>query len=124
MLKNPPAMQETWGLSLGQEDSLEKKTATYSRILRASQVALVVKNPLANAGDARDMAWIPGWGRCPGVGNGTPHQYSCLENSTGRGAWQALVHGVARHSLVAKPPPPLLNSNKFNPHNSVCKLQS
>ena len=63
VVKYPSAMQEIWDLSLGQEDSLEKKTATYSSILRASQVALVVKNPLANAGDTRDMAWIPGWRR-------------------------------------------------------------
>ena len=56
----------------------------------------VVKNPLANAEDARDAGSIPGsdpWLRkSPGVGNGTPPQYSCLENSMGRGAWQATVH--------------------------------
>ena len=39
---------------------------------------------------------IPGWGRFPGVGNGNPLQYSCLENSTDRGAWQATVHEVAK----------------------------
>ena len=39
------------------------------------QVALVVKNPHANAGDARDMGLIPGLGRSPGGGNGTPLQY-------------------------------------------------
>ena len=53
---------------------------------RASQVALVVKNPTANAGDTRDMGSIPGLGRSPGQGNGNPLQYSCLENSMGRGA--------------------------------------
>ena len=53
---------------------------------RASQVALVVKNPTANAGDTRDMGSIPGSGRSPGEGNGNPLQYSCLENSMGRGA--------------------------------------
>ena len=52
----------------------------------ASQVVLVVKNPPANAGDTRDMGSSPGPGRCPGVGNGTPLEYSCLENSTDRGA--------------------------------------
>ena len=36
-----------------------------------------------------------GSGRCPGVGNSNPLQYSCLENSTDRGAWWATVHGVA-----------------------------
>ena len=44
----------------------------------ASQVALVVKNPPAHAGDARDVVWIPGMGRSPGEGNGNPLQYSCL----------------------------------------------
>ena len=40
----------------------------------------VVKNPPANAGDARDLGLIPGLGRSPGEGNGYPLQYSCLEN--------------------------------------------
>ena len=44
----------------------------------------VLKNPPANAGD---LGWIPGLGRSPGVGNGYPFQYSCLENSMDRGAW-------------------------------------
>ena len=56
---------------------------------RASQVALVVKNLLARAGDVRDVGLIPGLGRSPGVGNGNPLQYSCLGNPTDRGAWQA-----------------------------------
>ena len=53
--------------------------------------ALLVKNPPANAGDARDMGWIPGSGRSPGVGNGHPLQYSCLENSMDIGVCQATV---------------------------------
>ena len=51
-----------------------------------SQVATVVKNPPANAGDRRDVGSIPGSGRSPGEGNGNPLQYSCLENSRERGA--------------------------------------
>ena len=47
----------------------------------ASQVAMVVKNPPADAGDARDAGVILGSRRSPGVGNGNPLQYSCLENS-------------------------------------------
>ena len=43
-------------------------------------MVLVVKNMPANAGDARDSSLIPGLGRVPGVGNGNPLQYSCLEN--------------------------------------------
>ena len=57
----------------------------------ASQVALVVKNPPANAGDARDLGSIPGSGRSPGGGDINPLQYSCLENPMGRGAWWATV---------------------------------
>ena len=62
----------------------------------ASQVALVVKNPPANAGDLRDVGSIPGSGRSHGGGHGNPLQYSCLENPMGRGAWWATVHGVAK----------------------------
>jgi len=53
----------------------------------------VVKNLPANAGDASS---ILGLGRPPGVGNGNPVQYSGLENSMGRGAWQATICGVAK----------------------------
>ena len=47
----------------------------------------VVKNPPANAGDARDMDLIPGSGRSPGGGNGNALQYSCLGNPMDREAW-------------------------------------
>jgi len=56
----------------------------------------VVKNPPDSAGDIRDMGSIPGSGRSPGGRLGNPLQYSCLENPTDRGAWQATVHGVAQ----------------------------
>ena len=46
-------------------------------IIRDSQVALVVKNPSAYAGEVRDVGSIPGSGRFPGEGNGNPLQYSC-----------------------------------------------
>ena len=49
-----------------------------------------------NVGDAGDPGSIPGLGRSLGEGNGYPLQYSCLENPTGRGAWQATVHAVAK----------------------------
>ena len=57
-------------------------------ILGASQVALVVKNLPADAGDVRDVGLIPGLGRAPGGGHGNPLQYSCLKNPMDRGAWQ------------------------------------
>jgi len=47
----------------------------------------VGKNPPANAGDTRDSHLIPASGRPPGEGNGSPVQYSCLENSMDREAW-------------------------------------
>jgi len=53
----------------------------------------VVKNPPANAGDPGDVGLIPRWKRSPQVGNGNLLQYSCLGNSTNRGAWQATGHG-------------------------------
>ena len=56
----------------------------------------VVKNLLANAGDAGDTGSILGSGRSPEVGNGNPLQYSCLENSMDRGTWLSRVHGVAK----------------------------
>ena len=49
------------------------------------------------AGEARDESSIPGLGRSSGVGNGNPLQYSCLGNPLDREAWQATVHGVAKH---------------------------
>ena len=53
----------------------------------------MVKNLPANAGDT---IMIPGLERSPGEGNGNPLQYSCLENSMYREAWQATVHGVTK----------------------------
>ena len=61
-----------------------------------SQVAPVVKNPPANAGDSRDVGSIPESGRSLGEGHGNPPQYSYLENPMDRGACQAVVHGVAK----------------------------
>ena len=56
----------------------------------------VVKNPPANAVDARDVGSIHGLGRSPGEGNGNSIQYSFLKKTRDRGAWRATVHGVAK----------------------------
>ena len=56
----------------------------------------MVKNLSDNAGDARSTDSFPGMGRSPGGGHGNPLQYSCLENATDRGAWQATVHGITK----------------------------
>ena len=71
---------------------------TYMHVIRvgASQVALVVKNPPANAGDIRELGSIPGLGRFLGGGYGNSLQCSCLENLMDREAWQATVHGVTK----------------------------
>ena len=52
----------------------------------------MVKNLPASVGDSRDMGLITGLGRSPGVGNGNPLQYSCLENPMDRGTWWAHGH--------------------------------
>ena len=71
-------------------------------ISRASQVALVVKNLPANAGDIRDAGSILESGRSPGGGHGNPLQYSCLENPMDGGAWQAMVHRITESQTRLK----------------------
>ena len=66
----------------------------------ASQVALVVKNLPANAGDVRVTGLILGAGRSPRGGHGNPLQYYCLETPTDRGAWRAIVHGVTKSEVT------------------------
>ena len=68
----------------------------------ASQVALVVKNLPASAGDLRDMCSIPGSRRCPGGGHDNPLQCSCLGNPMDRAAWRAAVHGVTESQTRLK----------------------
>ena len=118
MVKNLPAMQETWVRSLGLEDPLEKGMATHSSILawkipRTEEPGRLQSMGLQrvvhiigvgfpggangkNLGDVRDAGSIPGSGRSPGGGHGHPLQYSCLENPMDRGAWWDTVHGVAK----------------------------
>ena len=74
---------------------------------RVSQVALVVKNPPANAGDIRDVGSIPGLGRSPGGGHGNPLPYSCLEmpwtGAPGRGPWahkELDITGATEHTCT------------------------
>ena len=62
----------------------------------------MVKNSPANAGDIRDAGLISGSGRSPGGGQGNPLQHSCLENSMGRGAWWAAVHGITESDTTKR----------------------
>ena len=66
--------------------------------------------------NSEDLGLIPGSGGFPEEGNGSPLQYSSLENPMDRGAWQATVHGVAsiRHHLATKPPPPHIKIENTN----------
>ena len=70
----------------------------------------VVKNPPANAEDAREVGSIPGSGRSPGVETGNPLQYSCLENSLDRGAWWATVHSITESDMT----------ERLSTHTHVC----
>ena len=67
-----------------------------------SQVALVVKDPPANAGRHNRPQFNPWVGKIPGEGNGNPLQYSCLEIPMDRGAWRATVHSVTKSQTRLK----------------------
>ena len=58
-------------------------------------LGLISKESSCNAGDAGTTSSIPGWGRSPGGGNGNPLQYSCWDSAMDRGAWKAIVLGIA-----------------------------
>ena len=79
LVKNLPAMRETWVQSLGWEDPLEKGKATRSSVLGLPWW-LNDTESTSNAGDTGDAGSIPGLGRSPGEGHGNPLQYSFLEN--------------------------------------------
>ena len=64
--------------------------------VRGFPYGLAGKESACNARDTGDKGLIPGSGRSPGGGNGYLLQYSCLENSMDRRAWQATVHGLGK----------------------------
>ena len=85
---------------IGQDELYKKKQRHKHREITMYKMGFqggaVVKNPPTNARDARDTGLISGSVRPLRRGNGNPLQYSCLENSTDRGAWQATVHSVVK----------------------------
>ena len=94
---------EPGGLSPGgHKESHTTEWITFSTLLWTNNAfkgfpdGAVVKNLPANAGDAGS---IPGSGRFPGVKNGNPLHFSCLEHSMDRGAWRATVHGLAKSRI-------------------------
>ena len=83
----------------------------------------MVKNRTINAGEGRDMGFIPGSGRSPGGGDGNPLQYPCLGNPMDRGAWRATVYRIAKSQTRLKqlstPSWLMNNKTKGRGHNSV-----
>ena len=88
-----PGELQSMGSQRGRHDWVTKLS---TGSLWDSQGALVVKNPPANAGDVRDVGWIPRSERSPRGGHRNPLQYSFMENSLKRGDWHATVHGVTK----------------------------
>ena len=81
---------------------VEEIQRTFAKVtyFDVSQVAPVVKNPSANAGDTGGANSIPGLGRSPREGNGKPLQNSCLETPIGSGAWRATVHEAGKSQTL------------------------
>ena len=98
VVKNPSAMQETMFWYLGWEDPLEEKMATYSSILAWKIPWTDEPGGLQSMGPQR-VGY--NWGTC-GEGNGSPLQYSCLENPRDGGAWWAAVHRVTQSQTRLK----------------------
>ena len=110
MIKNPPANAGDADLILGQGrspgegngnplqyscvENPEDRGAWWAAVDRVTQSLSRLKR--LGGGNAGDPGLISGQGRSPGEGNGNRLQYSCLQNSMGRGAWWAIVHGVTK----------------------------
>ena len=121
-------MQETWVLSLGWEDPLEKEMATHSSTLAWKMPWMEEPGRLQSMGSQRvrhdwatslhkikdfnggsaeknppanagDRGSIPESGRSPRRRNGNPLQYSCLANPMDRRSWWAPVHGVTKDAI-------------------------
>ena len=110
----PPTLGKSWSSSQGSIwvsiQTTQVSQPPQEITDKEAQVALVVKNLPANAGDIGDVDSIPGWGRSHGVGNDNLLQYSCLENSMDREAWWATALGVTKkvtspHRQESRPPP-------------------
>ena len=101
-MRCPHTATREYTLVTATRENLLTATETQCSQIRASPVALVVKNPPANARDIRDMSSIPGLGRSPGGEHGNPLQYSCLKNPMDRGASWATVHRITQSQTQLK----------------------
>ena len=105
-----------WQPHVSTETSQYKITISVPELSpQAFLVAQLLKNLPAiqeTACSSGDEVILPGSGRSSGEGNSNPFQYSCLGNPMDRGAWRAIVYGVARvrHNLTTKPPPTELST--------------
>ena len=97
-----PTLPSDFFLIQEPERSVISNDLSIPGLTSSSWLAPVVNSLPANAGVARDTDPIPGSGRPPGGGPGNPLQYSCLEDSMGRGTWRASVHWVAKSRTQLK----------------------
>ena len=98
-LENPVDGGAWWAAVYGVAQSrsrLKRLSSSSSSFQNGFWLYMITSLP-ANAGNAGDRGSFPGSRRPPGVGNGNLLQYSCLKNSTDRGAWWVTVHGVAKN---------------------------
>ena len=83
-LENPMERRTWWA-------TVHRVTKSLTQLKRFSTGGLVVKNLPTSGRDPRDAGSVPRLGRCPGIGNGNPLQYSCLKNPMDRGTWWTTV---------------------------------
>ena len=110
----------SWNIRSLESEGLKSLGITAGRHRKESQVAQVVKNLPANAGDTGDEGSIPGLRRSPARANSNPFQYPCLGNPMGRGAWWGTVDGVAESQMRMSIPSvgktlKILKSNSLEP---------
>ena len=115
LVKNLPAMQETPVQFLVREDPLEKEQATHSSIL-GLPCDSDNKQSTCNTGD---LGSTPQLERSPEGGHGNPLQYSGLENSMDRGAWQTTIHGVEENWTRLSDSHFLFMERHTTPHQAV-----
>ena len=98
--------------------NLEPKGLRPGTLLLGSPGGASGKESACNAEDTGDVVLILGSGRSPGGGKDNPVQYSWLENSMDKGAWRALVHGLAKSWTELSTSTKFI-SNVFSPNHHL-----